>query len=369
MATPKTPKLCFVIMPFSEERKEVYKHGIAPACRRADFAPVRVDELKGHFNINRKIIEHIFRSDAVIAEITDHNPNVFYEMGVAHAIANKTIMIAQNAKALPFDISNYRCLIYKQSVDGLKELQDAIVESLRELEKWSQQPSNPVQDFKPYDAFVPVGEVETLQQELARQAAENTRLAEELEHLRSSEMKPAPPAISTAPVLQLRSLRFDTLSGQAVKAMLKRHDFYCDETDWSREWCNPNGQGIKHDFVSAQTGKVLVDQVTGLIWQRSGSPNYINFVDADKFVSELNKDRFASYYDWRLPTLEEAMSLMAREKKSGDLYIDPVFDRQQQWIWTADFESAGRAWYVYFSDGFCNHRHIFVDAFVRAVRS
>jgi len=86
-----TPKLCFVIMPFSEERKEVYKHGIAPACQRAGFAAVRVDELKGHFNINRKIIEHIFSSDAVIAEITDHNPNVFYEMGVAHAIGNKTI--------------------------------------------------------------------------------------------------------------------------------------------------------------------------------------------------------------------------------------------------------------------------------------
>src|SRR5262245_57335771 len=136
MATPTTPKLCFVIMPFSEERKEVYKHGIAPACERAGFKAVRVDELKGHFNINRKIIEHIFASDAVIAEITDKNPNVFYEMGVAHAIGNKTIMIAQNAKELPFDISNYRCIIYKQSVDGLQQLQAEIVESLQELGRW-----------------------------------------------------------------------------------------------------------------------------------------------------------------------------------------------------------------------------------------
>lgn len=330
MAAPKTPKLCFVIMPFSEERKEVYKHGIAPACQRAGFAALRVDEVKGHFNINRKIIENIFNSAAVIAEITDHNPNVFYEMGVAHAIANKTIMIAQNAKDLPFDISNYRCLIYKQSVDGLKLLQDEIVESLAELEKWSRQPSNPVQDFKPYDAFVPAGavetlrrelqqkevllrasapkaeldklqnelrakekllsqsvakaELETLQQEIAKQVAENARLRQELER---PAQKAVPIASPSTPALQLRSQRLDKLSGEAVKSMLRQQGFFCAEHEWSKAWSNPSGKGIKHNFEVQHDGKVVVDHATGLMWQQSGSPSRMTFADTEKYLREL----------------------------------------------------------------------------------
>jgi len=410
-----TPRLCFVIMPFSEERTEVYKHGIAPACQRAGFAAVRVDELKGHFNINRKIIEHIFSSDAVIAEISDHNPNVFYEMGVAHAIGNKTIMIAQNAKALPFDISNYRCLIYKQSVDGLKQLQEEIVESLHELEKWSRQPSNPVQDFKPYDAFVSAGavetlrrelqqkeallrasapkaeldklrnelrakekllsqsvakaELETLQQEFDKQADENARLAEELERLHTPAKKAAPITSPTTPALQFRSQRLDKLSGDAVKTMLRKHDFYCAEHEWSKGWSNSSGKGIKHNFEVRHDGQVVVDQATGLSWQQFGSLNYMKYSDAEKFIRDLNDNRFAGFNDWRLPTLEEAMSLVEREKKSGEFYIDPVFDRTQGWIWTADLASAGRAWVVGFSDGYCSDIGIGLGSDVRAVRS
>jgi hypothetical protein len=60
---------------------------------------------------------------------------------------------------------------------------------------------------------------------------------------------------------------------------------------------------------------------------------------------------------------------MEAEKKSGNLYIDPVFDRTQTWIWTADKESAGRAWGVYFGTGACDHNDLGVINDVRAVRS
>ncbi len=103
-------KLCFVIMSFDEKRLEVYQNAIKPACEKAGFTPVRVDELEGVFNINQQIIEHIFKSDAVIADLTDWRPNVFYEMGVAHAIDNKTIMIIQKKDRVPFDISTYSCI-------------------------------------------------------------------------------------------------------------------------------------------------------------------------------------------------------------------------------------------------------------------
>mgnify|MGYP001587936746 FL=1 len=398
-----TPKLCFVIMPFSEERMEVFTHGIAPACEKAGFAAVRVDQLKGHFNINRKIIEHIFSSDAVIAEITDKNPNVFYEMGVAHSIGNKTIMVAQNAKDLPFDIRNYRCLIYEQSETGLQQLQKQIVESLQELEKWGQSPSNPVQDFKPEDAFIPKSKAELLRRQLEQQVHENEKLMrnsiapvqwqklqadyqqlqdklkskeqitaqqatevvalqKEVESLRTRVPSPKlaqPPK----PNHKLRTEPNDNLSEEDVKQMLRNQNFY--DRDYYTE-----GKGIAHQYerIEREGAKLVADHLTGLTWEQVGSAKPMTYTKVEEYVRELNKKRFAGYNDWRLPTLEEVMSLMEREEKHGDLYIAPEFDKTQRWIWTADQAGTGWAWVVYFTNGSCDLVDVGYNAHVRAVR-
>jgi len=66
----------------------------------------------------------------------------------------------------------------------------------------------------------------------------------------------------------------------------------------------------------------------------------------------------ASFYlktcsDWRLPTLEEAMSLMEPGKREHGLFIEPIFAGAQRWIWTADKASASAAWDVYFNNRNC----------------
>lgn len=79
---------------------------------------------------------------------------------------------------------------------------------------------------------------------------------------------------------------------------------------------------------------------------------------------------FADCHGWRLPTLEEAMSLMEREMKSDGLNIDSLFGKTQRWIWTADKRSAGVAWGVYFFNGDCSDHGVDdLDYYVRAVRS
>ena len=62
--------LCFVIMPFKDNLKDVYWKAIKPACEEAGFKALRVDELKGVFNINKKIIQHIFKSRVMIADLS-----------------------------------------------------------------------------------------------------------------------------------------------------------------------------------------------------------------------------------------------------------------------------------------------------------
>lgn len=168
-----------------------------------------------------------------------------------------------------------------------------------------------------------------------------------------------PSGASTTPANSSR------LSEDAAKKMIIDRGFY-------DKYKNPNGKGISHQYkLRVFNGdSVVVDDATKLTWQQSGSKEYMTYADAEKHIRDLNDKAFANYEDWRLPTLEEAMSLMDREKH-GDLHIDTkFFDTTQSWIWTADKGSAGAgvAWAVGFSLGFCGYDVLYVGFYVRAVR-
>jgi hypothetical protein len=182
--------------------------------------------------------------------------------------------------------------------------------------------------------------------------------------------KPTAPPVEAKPVPKypLRRVARDNLSGEAVKAMVQKYDFYCAEYSWSKEWSNPRGQGLPNDFVLQQGGRIIVDRATGLMWQQSGSEESMIYDKAKAYISQLNRENFGGYSDWRLPTLEEAMSLMERSTLNGDLYIDPKFDSKQRWIWTADKESAGVAWVANFGYGHCDRNFVQLNFYVRAVR-
>ncbi len=401
----KKERLCFVIMPFKGELKEVYQKAIKPACVEAGFKPLRVDEVPGIYNINRKIVEYLYNSEVIIADLTDWNPNVFYELGVAHSIDNKTIPIIRNGQDIPFDVKTYTCVIYEQSDAGLAELKNRLAPLLLSFEHWRRHPTNPVQDYKPHDAFAPRAEVEKLQtqlraaagqlknsvsreeyQKLRREleaarkqlservppsrlaeverelAAKSAELARALKELEKPKPATAPPP--GAPATRLRSQPVKNLSDEAVQKMLAERDFYD-----SRK--NKDGKGFPSQFEKQQNGQVVYDHASGLLWQQAGSPEYMLYEDAQKYIEKLKGEKLAGYNDWRLPTLEEAMSLMKPTKKNDDLFIDPVFDNVQRLIWTADTKSVTAAWVVSFSGGYCHNdaiRHLILDPCVRAVR-
>lgn len=146
-------------------------------------------------------------------------------------------------------------------------------------------------------------------------------------------------------------------------------DWLVNNNFFDREF-NENGTGIAHVYVKLpQYGdNIILDEATELMWQQSGSLVDMNFGDALKYVEKLNIDHFSGFSDWRLPTLEEAMSLV-EPKEYRDLYIDPIFDQRQKVIWTADKESSSIAWVVYFYGGRCDTRHVNnFGKYVRAVR-
>ncbi len=112
--------------------------------------------------------------------------------------------------------------------------------------------------------------------------------------------------------------------------------------------------------------KVVIDHATGLMWHQSGSSNYMSWNSAKDWIRDLNRRGYAGYQDWRLPTLEEAVSLLEASRKN-DIYIDTVFNNEQWGIWTGDRHDSGGTWSVYFSLG--NVRWRVKNRYARPVRS
>jgi TIR domain/Protein of unknown function (DUF1566) len=166
-------------------------------------------------------------------------------------------------------------------------------------------------------------------------------------------------------------LRFKpkALSDEDAMAMIEGGDFYDSQRKKS-------GKGLQHQYESIeQHGKKLViDYTAGLMWQQSGSENVMPSSRTTSYLEELNNFQFAGYSDWRLPTLEEAMSLVEPISKNGDLHIDSIFDPKQSWIWTSDYDPlANFRWGVGFAEGYypiiVYESDIRDRYYVRAVRS
>lgn len=109
------------------------------------------------------------------------------------------------------------------------------------------------------------------------------------------------------------------LSDEDIMGMIERRDFYDSQR-------NRSGKGLQHQYesIEQQGRKLVIDYTTGLMWQQSGSDNVMSSSQTTSYLKELNKFQFAGYSDWRLPTLEEAMSLIESTAKNGDLQIDSI---------------------------------------------
>lgn len=133
-------------MPFAEQYREVYQEVYKPVCAKNGIDCWRVDELARPGSITRDIVEGILDADILIADLTSRNPNVFYELGIAHSVGNKTIMTTQSLSDVPFDIANYRILTYEQSITGSKKLAVELERAIHELLAALDRTNNPLQE-------------------------------------------------------------------------------------------------------------------------------------------------------------------------------------------------------------------------------
>jgi hypothetical protein len=165
MATP-TSRVCFVIMPFSgtkscteQEWTEVFEQVFKPAIEGAGlgYECRRSNATRG--NIVAGIIRDLNDAHVVLADLTDRNANVFYELGVRHALTDRSIIVAQQRDDIPFDLSNYASHVYDwRSARAKEELVQKLRAILRDIDSNPKRPDNPVSDFLEEAPTRPVAE-------------------------------------------------------------------------------------------------------------------------------------------------------------------------------------------------------------------
>ncbi|MBC8029822.1 MAG: hypothetical protein H7Z16_06905 [Pyrinomonadaceae bacterium] len=153
---------CFVIMPFGNPKEDsdharklefLYSEWLKPTveaikcsdtetikCHRAD-QDLRPEEIITH------IIENLVTSDIVIADLSGRNPNVFYELGVRHAVNNSTILIAEDLDDIPFDLRGLRTIVYSYDIERMVKLKKSLEQAIGEILNEPDKIDNPVRRF------------------------------------------------------------------------------------------------------------------------------------------------------------------------------------------------------------------------------
>ncbi|MFQ5769420.1 MAG: TRAFs-binding domain-containing protein, partial [bacterium] len=167
--------LCFVLMPFGQKKDpsgrpdidfdRIYTEAIEPGIQAAGMLPIRADEERTGGIIHRAMFERLLLCDFAVADLTTANANVFYELGVRHAVRpSTTLSIFATQQNIPFDVNYLRSLPYDLGKDNQfgtaeatqlkKSLQKRLTE-LRELARKDIPVDSPIfqllQDYKAPD--------------------------------------------------------------------------------------------------------------------------------------------------------------------------------------------------------------------------
>ena len=129
------PQLCFVLMPFAAKLQPIFEDHIRPTVQKAGLRCERADDIVGVQLITRDIWERINRARFIVADLTDLNANVFYELGLAHALSKDVILLTQSMDFVPFDLKPLRCIVYEPDHRGGQKLESVLAATIGAIMK------------------------------------------------------------------------------------------------------------------------------------------------------------------------------------------------------------------------------------------
>jgi len=146
-------KTCFVIAPIGEKGSEtrkrsdqVLKHIITPSVTQCGYSdPTRADQLAEPGLITSQIIQRILDDALVIADLTERNPNVFYELAVRHAIRKPLVQLIKKGEVIPFDVAGMRTIQFDiQDLDSVDDTKREIIEQIKSVESKPKEMDTPI---------------------------------------------------------------------------------------------------------------------------------------------------------------------------------------------------------------------------------
>ena len=144
-------KVCFVICPIGKEGSEIrirsdltFKYIIKPIVQEFGYHPIRADHINESGMITNQIIDYIIDSALVIADLTDSNPNVFYELAIRHIVEKPYIQMMKSDQPIPFDISGMRTIRFDTDLEQADIAKKELSEQIKSIDNGNFKPINPV---------------------------------------------------------------------------------------------------------------------------------------------------------------------------------------------------------------------------------
>ena len=124
----------FIVMQYTDEFNSLYKEVIKTTCEKYGYEAIRADDIFTNGQIIDDITRSIEEASIIIADITPNNPNVFYEVGYAHATRKPTILLCERGRGnLPFDVSGFRTLFYENTIGGKSQIEERLSKHLENI--------------------------------------------------------------------------------------------------------------------------------------------------------------------------------------------------------------------------------------------
>jgi hypothetical protein len=121
----------FVLMPFKTEMKKVYTNHIKKIGNKLGLTVQRADDIFTPSPFMEKVWDGICTAELIIADCTQENPNVFYEIGIAHTIGKRVVLITRSEKDIPSDIKHYDYIPYVYDPEGVDQLINKLTEFIK----------------------------------------------------------------------------------------------------------------------------------------------------------------------------------------------------------------------------------------------
>lgn len=191
-------KKCFIITPIGGSSSEIHRHingvirgVIRPVLEEFGFTDVKAaHEINGIGNITNDMISRIVEDDLVIANLTDRNPNVMYELCLRHVVAKPIIHVCEEGTDLPFDIKDSRTIYYKNDIYGAEDFKNKLRDTIGEIDYSREYKDNPIYTGLRYEnLFKESGEKATELELIADLSRQVSRLEAKLSSVQISSIR------------------------------------------------------------------------------------------------------------------------------------------------------------------------------------